>query len=289
MKSPAEMTCTQLVEVVTAYLEGALSSEEQDRFEAHHQACVACQTHVSQMRYAVSTLGQLQPFANEDLPAQPGQILELFRARGLHRPAPRPRDIPLGLGSELAALGDHIGYFWESEREFDATAGFLATGVSLGEACVLIGYDAANQRLLASLERRGLNMRALMDERQLQIASVRSSADGLLLEVGERIKEAVHRGMPTVRLLGNLNWGRGTPGWPSDLEMLRLEAHVTSAAERLPSIVVCTYDVTNLPGPMLVKGGLECHPLTFRRDCLRHNEHHVPSERFLEELTAGSG
>jgi len=241
------------------------------------------------MRYAVSTLGQLRPFAGEDLPAQQGPILELFRARGLHRQAPRPRDIPLGLGGELAAVGDHIGYFWESEREFDATAGFLATGVSLGEACVLIGHDTANDRLLESLERLGLNVRALMDEHQLQIASVRSSADGLLLEVDSRIKEAVHRGMPTVRLLGNLNWGRGTVGWPSDLEILRLEAQVTSAAERLPSIVVCTYDVTNLPGPMLVKGGLECHPLTFRRDCLRHNEHHVPSERFLEELAAGAG
>jgi hypothetical protein len=34
----------------------------------------------------------------------------------------------LGLGSELAALGDHIAYFWESEREFDATASYLATG-----------------------------------------------------------------------------------------------------------------------------------------------------------------
>ena len=284
MRPPAEMTCTQLGELVTAYLEGALPPEERDRFEAHHQACSACQTHVSQMRYAVSTLGQLQPFVDEDLPAQQGRILELFRSRGLHRRTQAARDIPLGLGSELAALGDHIGYFWESEQEFDATAGFLATGVSLGESCVLVGHEAAHERLLASLERRGLNVRALLHEQLLQIASVRSSADGLLLEVSERIKEAVHRGMPAVRLLGNLNWGRGTPGWPSDLEILRLEAQVTSAAERLPSIVVCTYDVTNLPGPMLVKGGLECHPLTFRRGRLRHNEHHVPSERFLDEL-----
>lgn len=66
-----------------------------------------------------------------------------------------------------------------------------------------------------------------------------------------------------------------------------MEARVTRAAERLPSIVVCAYGVTDLPGPLLLKGGLECHPLTFRRDSLRHNEHHVPSERFLEELSAG--
>jgi hypothetical protein len=288
MKPPAEMTCLQLVEMVTTYLEGALPSQERDRFEAHRQACSACQAHVSQMRFTVSTLGQLQPSADEELPAEQGRILELFRTRGLHRRVPRERDIPLGLGSELAALGDHIGYFWESEREFDATAGFLATGVSLGEACVLIGHDAANERLLASLERRGLSVRALMHERQLQVGSVRSSADELLLELDDRIKDAVHRGMPAVRLLGNLNWGRGTPGWPSDREIMRLEAQVTSAAERLPSIVVCAYDVTNLPGPMLLKGGLECHALTFRRNCLRHNEHHVPPERFLEELSAGS-
>jgi hypothetical protein len=50
---------------------------------------------------------------------------------------------------------------------------------------------------------------------------------------------------------------------------------------------VCVYDVTNLPGPMILKGGLECHALTFRRDRLRHNDHHVPPEQFLEDLSAG--
>jgi hypothetical protein len=92
-----------------------------------------------------------------------------------------------------------------------------------------------------------------------------------------------------VRVLGTLVWGRGTPGWPSDRELLRMEAQVTNAAARLPSIVVCTYDVTRLPAPVLQKGGVECHPLTFRRDGLRHNEHHVPPARFLEELSAESG
>jgi len=224
------------------------------------------------------------PSADEPRSAEPGRILDLFRTRGLQSREPRVRDIPLGLGSALAAPGDHIAYFWESEREFDATAGFLAAGASLGEACVLIGHDAANERLMAGLERLGLNVRALMQERQLQVASVSASADGLLLELDERIKDAVHRGMPAVRILGTLGWGRGTSGWPPDREILRLEAHVTGAAERLPSIVVCAYDMTNLPGPMLLKGGLECHPLTLRRDCLRHNEHYVSPERFLEEL-----
>lgn len=287
MTSSADMTCHELMELVTAYLDGALSREERGRFEAHHRECSRCQSHLSQMRVMVSALGQLEPPVREDLAVEHDRMLGLFRARGLHRREPQTRDVPLGLGSELAAVGDHIACFWESEHEFDAIAGFLAAGASLGEACVLIGHDAANERMLAGLARRDLNIGALMQESQLQVASVRSSAEGLLFEVDQRIKDAVHRGMPTVRILGNLNWGRGTAAWPSDREILRLEAHVTSAAERLPCIVVCAYDVTTLPGPMLLKGGLECHPLTFRRDCLRHNEHHVPPARFLEELSAG--
>ena len=289
MKPSADMTCHELEERVTAYLDGALPPEKRDRFEAHLRRCSGCQAHVSEVRVVVSTLGQLaEASTGEDVRA-PGRILELFRTRGLHRQGTRERDIPLGLGRERAALGDHIAYFWESEQEFDAAAGFLAVGVSLGEACVLIGEDTANERLLASLERRGLSLRALTDERQLQVATVRSSADGLLLELDERIKDAVHRGMPAVRILGTLNGGRGAPSWPSDREILRLEAQVTSAAARLPSIVVCTYDVTGLPGPLLLKGGVECHPLTFRRDHLRHNEHHVPPERFSAELSASPG
>jgi hypothetical protein len=289
MKPPAEMACHELVELVTPYLEGALPPDERDRFEAHRQGCPACEAHVSQVRLTVSSLGQLRPPAGEDLSAEQGKIRELFRTRGLHCRRSRDRDIPLGLGNELAALGEHIAYFWESEDEFDATASFLAAGVSLGEACVLIGHDTANERLLAGLERRGLSVGALIQEHQLQIAAVPSSADGLLRELDERIKDAVDRGMPAVRILGNLGWGRGTPGWPPDREILRLEARVTRAVERLPGIVVCTYDVTNLPGPILLKGGLDCHPLTFRRNSLRHNEHHVPPERFLEELSGGPG
>jgi len=284
---PAEMTCHELAELVTTYLEGAMPPEERDRFEAHRQGCSSCEIHVSQVRLTISALGRLRSSADEPHSAAPGRMLDLFRARGLHRRDSRVRDIPLGLGGELAAPGDHIAYFWESEREFDATAGFLVAGVSLGESCVLVGHLAANERLLDNLERRGLNVRALTREHQLQVASVPSSADALLLELDERIKDAVDRGMPVVRILGNLNWGRGTPGWPPDREILRLEARVTSAAEHLPSIVVCAYDVTNLPGPLLLKGGLECHALTFRRDRLRHNEHHVPPERFLEEMSAG--
>jgi hypothetical protein len=40
---------------------------------------------------------------------------------------------------------------------------------------------------------------------------------------------------------------------------------------------------------LIESGSLLDDPLTFRCDSLRHNEQHVPPERFLEELDAGPG
>lgn len=65
-----------------------------------------------------------------------------------------------------------------------------------------------------------------------------------------------------------------------------LEARVTDAVRNLPSVVLCAYDVRRLSGRQLLQGGLECHPLTLRHTSLRHNEHHVPTQPFLERLSA---
>lgn len=287
MRPPAGMTCREFVERVTESLEGALAPAERARFEAHHDACPDCRAHLSQMRLTLATLRRLQPSPDEAPPAEePRRVLDLFRTHGLHTGRAPVRDRPLGLGSGLVAQGDHIAYFWESEDEFDATAGYLAAGLSLGEACVLIGQETVNDRLLAGLERLGLRAGELLEERQLQVAPIRPTAGGLLSDIDERIKEAVDRGLPGVRILGNLECGRGTPGWPSDREIMTMEAHVTEAATRLPCLVVCTYNVQRLPAAFIDRGGVQCHPLTWQHDGLQANAQHVPSRRFLAELSA---
>ena len=44
------MTCQQLVELVTAYFDGALAPAEREAFEAHLMVCPACHTYLDQMR-----------------------------------------------------------------------------------------------------------------------------------------------------------------------------------------------------------------------------------------------
>jgi predicted anti-sigma-YlaC factor YlaD len=53
------MTCKELVELVTDYLEGALSAEDQADFEKHLSLCTGCRNYLTQMQQTVETLGRL--------------------------------------------------------------------------------------------------------------------------------------------------------------------------------------------------------------------------------------
>ncbi len=55
----AGLTCHELVELVTDYLEGALSDDEVGRFEEHLAVCPGCQTYLDQMRETAALLGDV--------------------------------------------------------------------------------------------------------------------------------------------------------------------------------------------------------------------------------------
>ena len=280
MARSSEMRCQELVEHVTAFLEGTLGPAERDRFEAHYRGCAGCRAYVGEMRLVLSSLQRLRQEPLADLTADMARMLGLFRSRRPGGLAPREPSLPLGIGNALVALGDHVAYLWESEGEFQATAGFLAAGLERDEVAVLVGHEAANSRVLTALELRGLDPEGLGRGERLYVASDRHSGAAILDYLDDRIKAEVDRGVPAIRILGNLGWGQ--PGWAPDPDLLAMEARTTDILKRLPCVALCAYDVSGLPGRILLKGGLECHPLTFRHDTLRQNEHHVPADRFLE-------
>jgi anti-sigma factor RsiW len=73
----ADLTCAELVELVTDYLDGALDEETADRFEQHVALCPGCDTHLNQMRQTVSLLGEIPV---ESLSAEVQQaLLDTFR------------------------------------------------------------------------------------------------------------------------------------------------------------------------------------------------------------------
>lgn len=54
-----ELTCKELVELVTDYLDGKLSAEDERRFSEHLALCEGCNAYLQQMRITIATLGKL--------------------------------------------------------------------------------------------------------------------------------------------------------------------------------------------------------------------------------------
>lgn len=60
MMATAELTCQELVELVTDYLEGALSRRDRKRFEKHIAGCPNCTEYVAQFRETIRITGTLR-------------------------------------------------------------------------------------------------------------------------------------------------------------------------------------------------------------------------------------
>ena len=77
MKLSDDLTCVELVELVTEYLEGGLDDRERERFEEHVVFCRGCSNYFEQMRVTVKVTGRL---TEDDLSVEAQtSLLAVFR------------------------------------------------------------------------------------------------------------------------------------------------------------------------------------------------------------------
>ena len=62
-----DLACTEEVELMTDYLEGALPAREAQRLERHLETCPGCTEYLEQMRALAGSLGGL---TEESIPAE---------------------------------------------------------------------------------------------------------------------------------------------------------------------------------------------------------------------------
>lgn len=72
-----QLSCQELVELVTDYLEGALPEEARVRFEEHIGPCDGCTIYLEQMRQTITVLGHLPAEALS--PHAERELLQAFR------------------------------------------------------------------------------------------------------------------------------------------------------------------------------------------------------------------
>jgi anti-sigma factor RsiW len=71
------MDCNELVELVTAYLDGSLDPDTRARFDKHLTECEGCENYLQQFRATVNTVGKIRD--DEIDPAFRNRLLDAFR------------------------------------------------------------------------------------------------------------------------------------------------------------------------------------------------------------------
>lgn len=75
---PGDLTCRELVELVTDHLEGTLAPAERERFELHLAVCPGCAAHLRRLR---DTLRGARRLSEDSLPDDAREdLLRAFRA-----------------------------------------------------------------------------------------------------------------------------------------------------------------------------------------------------------------
>jgi anti-sigma factor RsiW len=66
-RSPDHITCREVVELVTGYLDGALPAGEAEAFGQHLNFCEGCTAYVDQLRTTVESVGRVR---EQDVPPE---------------------------------------------------------------------------------------------------------------------------------------------------------------------------------------------------------------------------
>jgi anti-sigma factor RsiW len=72
-----DITCKELVELVTEYLDGALPAEDHAFFAQHIAGCDGCAVYVDQIRLTIAAAGKVTE--NSIAPAVRAELLAAFR------------------------------------------------------------------------------------------------------------------------------------------------------------------------------------------------------------------
>ena len=80
MTDDRDLACAELVELVTAYLDGSLDAETRARFDTHLLDCEGCENYLQQFRTTVTTLHRVDRIGADELdPAFRAKLLDAFR------------------------------------------------------------------------------------------------------------------------------------------------------------------------------------------------------------------
>lgn len=200
------------------------------------------------------------------------------------RPFRTPSRAPLGIGDREVPVPSHICLFYDDDAELRERLPFLTLGLrDPAEVCVLFGKHQRLAEIVGYLlEDSGEDIEGAIAAKRLVLIEGASTGEATLAHIGNTLDEIVAGGARLIRFLGFIAWG--DPSWPPEEDLLAFEAKVNLAVLKYPAVIVCSYKLGVLPGPVLIHSGIETHPITVLGGRVCDNPQYVHPDEYLVRL-----
>ena len=185
---------------------------------------------------------------------------------------------PLGFNDLSVPIPSHTCLFYYDDEELRQKLGFVRIGLETDDQAVVLFGPARRLKQVLGYVARDLGRDVdedVANGKILLLDPIDGAADddSLLASIADRLDDLVARGVALIRFLGFIGWQ--DRDWPDHERLLAFESRINQAATQYPSLVLCTYRLTDVPGPLLIYGGIETHPLTIIGQTVCENPHYV--------------
>lgn len=182
---------------------------------------------------------------------------------------------PLGFSEQQVDVPSHICLFYYDDVELRERLPFLRIGLEAeDETVVLFGPGRRLRQILDYLaEDYGRDVDRDLADGKIVLIEGAPTGEQVLGNIATALDAVVARGVRLIRFFGFIGWQ--DPDWPAHDDLLAFESQVNLAVSQYPIVTVCTYRLTDIPGPLLIYGGIQTHPLTIIGQTVAENPHYV--------------
>ena len=193
---------------------------------------------------------------------------------------------PLGFADLAVDVPSHICLFYSDDDELRGRLDFLSLALQdPKQVAVLFGRMARLTEVLAYIAAdHARDVEQDLRDGRIVLIEGDPDADKLIPKIAAALDAAVARGATLIRFLGFIGWG--DPSWPSQEALLEFESKINAAVLNYPAVIVCTYNTDQLPGSVLIFGGIETHPYTIIGTTLCKNPHYIPYDQYYAKKHA---
>jgi hypothetical protein len=191
----------------------------------------------------------------------------------------------LGIGDQVVPIPAHIGLLYDAEPErHRMRLEFLRPALEdRREGIMLLVPPRLARGAVRDLEADiGGSLDSEVRIGRVVVAHYRSDPDLLLENIRSVLDALAARRFGIIRVFAQVAWG--APGFPLPEDHLWAESRLNNVLADTRVIMVCAYDVSQLPDWALVTGALETHPRMVIGGRLADNPNYLAPPEYMRSL-----